>query len=297
MLHSLAIVVALSIPSAEPASKELFAKEDFYKEQKGKEEDFVGVLKYTAPPEGVVGIGRSNPYRLELEGKNGFREVYVGGKNDLLKDYDGKKVKITGKAVELEVVGRVHKEIWPARIELVAEKPKEPKPKVVGDPKPIAPPPPVPEKDESCEKPAEAPKVVASTPGRLTGAGNEIIIRSEEEFKKAGDDFLKTAATRFKVEKIDPAKQMIVIIGVGSRPTGGYSVEVTGTEVKDGTLIIKWKENKPTGIVTQAFTNPAVSVLLPKFEGKITFDPAIPSGKDLPKRGIDNLKKPDVIRD
>ncbi|MCX7665519.1 MAG: protease complex subunit PrcB family protein [Gemmataceae bacterium] len=298
MLHTLSIMIALSLPMAEPVAKELFAKEGFYKEQSGKEQDFIGVLRFTAPKEGIVGFGRTNPYRLEFEGKNGFREVYIGGKPEALKEFIDKKVKITGKPVDLEVEGRVHKEIWPARIQLATDKPKELKP--VESPKPIsnfggvflAP---APIKDG---KPTEAPKPIASAAGRVTGSGNEAIVRTEEEFKKAGgEEFLKNAAMLFKVEKIDPAKHMIVVIGIGPRPTGGYSVEVTGTEIKDGNLVIKWKENKPTGIVTQAFTNPAVSVLLPKFEGKIIFDPAIPAGKDTPRRGIDDLKKSDVIRD
>ena len=50
--------------------------------------------------------------------KGGVREVYIGGKPDTLKEYVGKSVKITGKPVELGVEGKLHKEIWPARIEL-----------------------------------------------------------------------------------------------------------------------------------------------------------------------------------
>ncbi len=125
MMHTLTIVMALSIPMAEPKAKELFAKEEFYKEQSGKEQDFIGMLRYTAPKEGIIGFGRNNPYRLEFEGKNGFREVYIGGKPEVLKDFIDKKVKITGKPVDLEVEGRLHKEIWPARIQLHTEKLKE----------------------------------------------------------------------------------------------------------------------------------------------------------------------------
>lgn len=107
-----------------PAKKELFAREDWYKEQKGKEETFTGTLRYK-PREGV-GIGRYNPFTLEMEvkGKKDVREVYVGGKDDALKAYAGKKVTLTGKAVEMEVVGKTHREIWPARVELAGGKKK-----------------------------------------------------------------------------------------------------------------------------------------------------------------------------
>jgi hypothetical protein len=103
------------------AKKELFADQDWYKDQKGKEASFTGKLIYKPQPKGTVGFGRYNDFRLEMtvKGKKEVREVYVGGKPDLLKAYDGKKVKLTGKAVKMEVEGKIHNEIWPARVELV----------------------------------------------------------------------------------------------------------------------------------------------------------------------------------
>jgi hypothetical protein len=98
-----------------PKKKELFAGEEWYKNQEGKEQEFVGVLK-KADRGGRVGFGRFNPYRLEMKG--GVREVYIGGKPDILKEFVGRSVQITGKPVDLGVEGRLHKEIWPARIEL-----------------------------------------------------------------------------------------------------------------------------------------------------------------------------------
>jgi hypothetical protein len=133
-----------------PAKKELFAKEEWYKGQRGKEQDFVGVLEKAAGG-GGIGFGRFNPYRLvmtvtvpviveeKIDGKivrrtefkteKRTREVYVGGKPDLLAPYVGKKVKLTGKAVDMEVEGKQHHEIWPARLEVVPDKkPAKPKP-------------------------------------------------------------------------------------------------------------------------------------------------------------------------
>ena len=129
------------VKEAEPTSKkELFAKEDFYKSQEGKEQDFVGILKYTPPAEGVIGFGRTNPYRLEFTTEKGSREVYVGGKPELLKAVIGKKVKMTGKPVDMEVEGKNHKEIWPARLEVLPEEkkadPKESPARPLDDPKP-----------------------------------------------------------------------------------------------------------------------------------------------------------------
>jgi hypothetical protein len=137
---------AVAADDAPPAKKELFAKEDWYKGEKGKEQDFVGTLQ-KVDGGGGVGFGRFNPYRLEMmvevtvevpvevDGKTVIkkekrtekqtREVYVGGKPELLKDYVGKKVKLVGKAVDMEVEGTQHHEIWPARVELVTEAKKD----------------------------------------------------------------------------------------------------------------------------------------------------------------------------
>jgi hypothetical protein len=106
-----------------PLKKELFAKEDFYKNEKAKEEDFVGVLEKVKGG-GGIGFQRFNPYRLVMtaDGKKTVREVYVGAKMDLLDEFVGKTVKITGKKWDMEVEGKHHHEIWPARIEVVPEK-------------------------------------------------------------------------------------------------------------------------------------------------------------------------------
>ena len=106
-----------------PPTKELFAKEDWYKGQPGKEQAFEGVLLRAR--RGGAGFGRFNPYRLQM--KDGTREVYVGSQGQLLEPYVGKRVRLTGKAVDMEVEGREHREIWPARLEVVQEdKRKEP---------------------------------------------------------------------------------------------------------------------------------------------------------------------------
>ncbi|MCE9531203.1 MAG: hypothetical protein K8T89_08790 [Planctomycetes bacterium] len=133
------LLLCSQLLAADPApKKELFAKEDWYTGQKGAEKEFTGVLKYNPPPKGTVGFGRVNPYRLVFNNDpKEFREVYVGGKDELLKEYADKRVKFVGKAVDMNVEGRAHLEIWPARVELLppgAPK-KDEKPPVKVDPK------------------------------------------------------------------------------------------------------------------------------------------------------------------
>jgi len=121
MFVPLTIAMLLGTPGD---GKELFAAEEFYKGQDGKEQVFEGVLKYKPRGDGVVGFGRYNPFTLTMttDGKKSIREVYVGGKDELLKPYADKAVRIVGKPVDMEVEGTMHREIWPARVELAPEK-------------------------------------------------------------------------------------------------------------------------------------------------------------------------------
>lgn len=126
----LILLVALTAdPTAKPpAMKELFANQPWYKEQTGKEESFTGTLRYHPLPAGVDGLGRHNDFSLEIlaGGKKTTYEVYSGGKAELFKPYAGKKITLTGKRVDIEVIGRVHKEIWPARLKVVPPLKAEP---------------------------------------------------------------------------------------------------------------------------------------------------------------------------
>lgn len=135
MLATLTAALLLAAPpaaapladkDAAPTKAELFAGENWYKEQKGDEQDFVGVLSRTADaPKDKVGFGRTTPYRLTMndKGKQTVREVYAGAHPELLAPYVGRKVRLLGKAVDLEVEGHVYAEIWPARLEVVDEPP------------------------------------------------------------------------------------------------------------------------------------------------------------------------------
>jgi hypothetical protein len=239
---------------------EIFAKEGFYKETKGPEIDFVGVLKKTPQKAGVIGFGRVNPYRLEMEG-NKVREVYAGSQGKLFDPYVGKKVKLIGKAVDMEVEGRQHREIWTASLVVLA-----------GDKK-------------GADKTGDL-KIHAKTPARI--ATGPVVIKSAEQLAKltntAADKASANAAKMFKVDTIDWTKQMIIVISGGTQRTGGYSVEAKSLNVKDGKLIVNWKLNTPApgAFVTQALTNPALSILVDRFEGDVVFEPKSP-----PKGGLD----------
>jgi len=296
------------------AKKELFAKEDWYKDQKGDEETFVGEMQRKKGGGGIGIVQRFNPYQLLTrmtvetiveENVNGVitkkivpktrmmaRDIYVGGKTDILDGYVGKKVKITGKAVTMELEGAKFNEIWPAAIEIVKEdkKPEEKKDDTQADPR----------KDEK----KVDDKTDSGTDVKILGRGvwkpatksgdqQQVVIRSAEELAKAaglekpnGEDAQKkateTVAKALKVDDIDWKKQMVIVVTGGVKRTGGYSVEITKIETADKVMTVHWKLNspKPGSPVTQTITHPALTVIVDRFEGKVVFDPPAAKDKD-----------------
>jgi hypothetical protein len=94
------------------------------------------------------------------------------------------------------------------------------------------------------------------------------------------------AAKMLKVDAIDWTKQMLIVISGGTQRTGGYSVEAKSLEVKDGKLVVNWKLNTPAkdAIVIQVLTNPALTILVDRFDGDVIFEPKSPpagAGKKL----------------
>jgi hypothetical protein len=277
------LVNAQAPPEELPIKKELFAQEKWYQDQKGKEEDFVGVLSRAAEGN-KAGAGRHNPYRLTIpvvfrtvqlidgqfvesvvDGGTEVREVYVGGKPDLLAPYAGMRVRLTGKAVDMKVEGREHREIWPARLELVLA--------------------------DARAAGAKEAKILARGPWRAPiregGEPQQLVIRSAEELvvasgqrDKAKDEATQKQVTAavaqaLKAGDIDWKKQMLVVVTGGVQRSGGYSVDVTGAEVRDKDLVVRWRLNAPPAgaPVTLALTHPAQAVLLERHDGPVRFDP------------------------
>lgn len=73
---------------------------------------------------------------------------------------------------------------------------------------------------------------------------------------------------------VDFAKRMVVGVFLGARNTGGYSVEITGVEIVDGSLVVRYSEKTPgAGMMTaQVITAPFHLVSIDRFEGTVRFE-------------------------
>ncbi|MCI0380789.1 MAG: protease complex subunit PrcB family protein [Gemmataceae bacterium] len=262
-----------------PAKLELFSKEPWYKAQEGKETSFVGVLKKAAPPKGF-GFGRYVPYHLALEGnaQPSVRGVYVGNAKNILDPYVGKRVRLIGKSVEFrKLEGKDHFEVWPARLELVAQDDDKGKPKDKDDKDKK-------DKGKNLKILGQGSWPYGPKAGPNRTEQQKLVLRSVDEliaatpFKDldAPQPVVEKAAVEalvkiLKVDGINWKTHMLIVVTAGSKPTGGWKVVVDSVHIEGKKATVHWHAQPPEGNVTQAFTHPGVVALIERFEGKVDF--------------------------
>src|SRR5262245_57768878 len=113
--------------------------------------------------------------------------------------------------------------------------------------------------EEAVKVQASAPWTYAKADVNAKADSKQLTIKSADELGKAVPDGKKAAealAKSLKVKAIDWDKQMLVVVTAGTKPTGGYKVEVTDVKTKGDTMTVKYKVTPPDGFATQAFTHP-----------------------------------------
>jgi hypothetical protein len=162
----------------------------------------------------------------------------------------------------VEVVGKVHREVWPARVELVKSK-KEDRETASED-----------------ADPAKKLKAEASAPwsSAVNVAAKQTAARSAADLADAlgQPGRAREAEARLlralKMREIDWQKQMVILVTAGRKNSGGYKVEVTDQTRKDNVLTVKWKLEPPKGAATRSLSHPGVAVLTERFDGKVVFE-------------------------
>lgn len=73
---------------------------------------------------------------------------------------------------------------------------------------------------------------------------------------------------------VDFGSRMVVAVFLGTRTSGGFSVEFVGTQESSGVLTVKWRERRPErgDITAQVMTSPMQAVTIPKFAGEVRFE-------------------------
>ena len=84
-----------------------------------------------------------------------------------------------------------------------------------------------------------------------------------------------------KIPAVDFSKEMVVVATMGTKRTGGYTIEIEGVEAKGKTLNISVKKTSPPpdAMTIQALTAPFHFVAVPKSDLKPEFLEAKPAEK------------------
>ena len=73
---------------------------------------------------------------------------------------------------------------------------------------------------------------------------------------------------------VDFAREMVVGIFLGSRPTAGYGADVAAVRDEQGVLIVQYRETQPgpERITAQVLTSPYHLIAVPKHDGAVRFE-------------------------
>ena len=84
-----------------------------------------------------------------------------------------------------------------------------------------------------------------------------------------------------KPPAIDFAHSMVVGVFLGSRPSGGFTIDVTAVQREDADVVVIYRENKPDPkmMVTQMITSPFHLVRVDRQEGPVRFRAAEAAAK------------------
>jgi hypothetical protein len=100
----------------------------------------------------------------------------------------------------------------------------------------------------------------------------EVVARSAKEWTT----LWKQVGTDRALPKVDFARSMVVGVFLGTRPTGGYTVEITNVQVEGKDLVVTYQERKPgpDELVTQVITSPYDLAIVDRHEGPVRFTQA-----------------------
>ncbi len=74
--------------------------------------------------------------------------------------------------------------------------------------------------------------------------------------------------------KVDFAREIVVGVFMGSRPTAGFEVEIAGVASEGGVTVVRYRETAPSrdAITAQVITSPYVLAAIPRTSGDVRFE-------------------------
>ncbi len=99
------------------------------------------------------------------------------------------------------------------------------------------------------------------------------VVKSTDVWEKLWKQHSTAAGQSEKIPAVDFSKEMVVVAALGTKRTGGYTVEIVGAEAKDKTLRISIKKTSPPpdAMTIQSLTAPFHFVAVPRSDLKPEF--------------------------
>ena len=97
----------------------------------------------------------------------------------------------------------------------------------------------------------------------------QVTVRTAAEWKALWKDHLPTA----KMPDIDFAKNMVVGIFLGTKPSGGHEVSIVGVRMQEKDLVVEYVQKQPGRgtMAAQILTEPYHLVAVPRHTGTVRF--------------------------
>lgn len=240
-----------------PGVRPLFGAEAWYKDAKGEEKVYEGVLEINSG-EGRIGLAaRLNSFRLTSleDGKPVIRQIYTAGKDHLLSQFFNHHVKLTAKLVETEVEGSKVFELWPAQIDVVSLAAAG----VIAEWKVLA-------RSNGSVLPNR--QFLGAPQPTVIRAGRHLAEFMGHQGSAAEETATATLAKTFGSNvKIDWSKHMVIALSGGNR--GGFSkIEVSKITFGEKGLDVHWKLS---GQNLGGANRMAELVLIEKYDGNLRF--------------------------
>lgn len=142
-----------------------------------------------------------------------------------------------------------------------------------------------------CVAPGPGHKLTWRTLSRGLTSGltepRRVVVTSEVEFLKLWAEHAEDVNRPALPPVVDFETQMVVVLALGNRPTGGYFVEVVDVELRGDTVRVLVAERTPSpGILqVQQPTQPFQFVALPAMKGRVEFRTVREAARPRSKRG------------
>jgi hypothetical protein len=102
----------------------------------------------------------------------------------------------------------------------------------------------------------------------------ELVIRDVAEWRDRWAQIVSNRHPPPDPPDVDFDRDMVVLVGIGERGTGGYTVEIVDVGSVDGALRVVFRERIPgdSCVVTRALTSPITGVTVPRMDGSASFE-------------------------